>query len=59
MENEGVWETFDALYRTVNRQGRVIAEIEDRIAALEAKLAAHEGRIEHLEGVEQLLEEVA
>jgi hypothetical protein len=32
---EHVWETFDALYRTVNAQARKIEELEARLAKLE------------------------
>lgn len=36
--SEHVWETFDGLFKTVYRQGRQVAALEDRIADLERRL---------------------
>jgi BMFP domain-containing protein YqiC len=36
--SEYIWETFDSLFKTVNRQDRKVEELEGRIAALEARL---------------------
>ena len=36
--SEYVWETFDSLFKTVNRQERKMEELEGRIAALEQRL---------------------
>jgi hypothetical protein len=36
--SEYVWETFDSLFKTVHRQGRIVAELENRISALERRL---------------------
>lgn len=36
--SEYIWETFDSLFKTVNRQDRKVEELEGRIAALEAGL---------------------
>jgi BMFP domain-containing protein YqiC len=40
--SEYVWETFDALFDIVERQGRIVAELEARIARLEEKLEKRE-----------------
>jgi uncharacterized small protein (DUF1192 family) len=40
--SEYVWETFDALFDTVERQGRIVTELEARIARMEAQLDKHE-----------------
>lgn len=42
-----IWETFDSLFKTVNRQGRRVEELETRVADLERHLqeraaAAHQ-----------------
>jgi peptidoglycan hydrolase CwlO-like protein len=36
--SEYIWETFDSLFKTVNRQDRKVEELESRIAALEERL---------------------
>jgi peptidoglycan hydrolase CwlO-like protein len=36
--SEYIWETFDSLFKTVNRQDRKVEELEGRIAALEERL---------------------
>ena len=36
--SEHVWETFDGLFKTVYRQGRQVAALEERIADLERRL---------------------
>jgi hypothetical protein len=40
--SEYVWETFDALFDTVERQGRIVAELEARIARMEEMLEKRE-----------------
>ncbi len=37
--SEYIWETFDGLFKTVNRQGRRVEELEARIAQLEQRLS--------------------
>ncbi len=39
MEKEYIWETFDSLWKTVNRQGRRVEELEARVIDLERRLA--------------------
>jgi BMFP domain-containing protein YqiC len=39
MSSEFIWETFDSLWKTVNRQGRRVEELEARVVALESRLA--------------------
>ncbi|HEY0386603.1 MAG TPA: hypothetical protein VGC64_11355 [Pyrinomonadaceae bacterium] len=39
MSQEYIWETFDSLFKTVNRQGRRVEELEARIALLESRLS--------------------
>jgi BMFP domain-containing protein YqiC len=39
MSSEYIWETFDSLFKTVNRQGRRVEELEARIVDLERRLA--------------------
>jgi peptidoglycan hydrolase CwlO-like protein len=36
--SEYIWETFDSLFKTVNRQDRKVEELESRIAVLEERL---------------------
>jgi peptidoglycan hydrolase CwlO-like protein len=36
--SEYIWETFDSLFKTVNRQDRKVEELEGRIAVLEERL---------------------
>lgn len=36
--SEHIWDTFDGLFKTVNRQGRQIEELETRIFDLERRL---------------------
>lgn len=36
--SEHIWETFDQLFRTAQKQARRIDELEERIAKLEAEL---------------------
>jgi hypothetical protein len=38
MNNEYIWETFDSLWKTVNRQGRRVEELEARVVVLEQRL---------------------
>lgn len=38
MNNEYIWETFDSLWKTVNRQGRRVEELEARVVDLEQRL---------------------
>lgn len=38
---EDTLETFDALFKTTNKQGILIEELTARIEALEAKLSTH------------------
>ena len=37
--SEHIWETFDDLFKTVDRQGRRVEELEARVIDLERKLA--------------------
>lgn len=37
--SEYVWETLDDLFKTVNRQGRRVEELETRLADLERRLS--------------------
>ena len=41
---ESVWETFDALFKTVARQGRLVEELEGRVVELERRLQEREGQ---------------
>lgn len=41
MSQEMIWESFDAIFKTVHRQGRRIEELEARIADLERRLSAN------------------
>ena len=43
---EEVWNTFTELFKTVNAQARLVAELEARVEALEARLG---GRVKALE----------
>ena len=36
--NEYIWETFDGLFKTVNRQTRRVEELEARLAEIERRL---------------------
>lgn len=38
-DNSYIWETFDNLFKTVNRQGRRVEELEARIVDLEHRLS--------------------
>lgn len=38
MEKEYIWETFDSLWKTVNRQGRRVEELEAKVIDLERRL---------------------
>ena len=38
MNSEYIWETFDSLWKTVNRQTRRVEELETRVVALEHRL---------------------
>lgn len=37
--SEEIWETFDVLFKTVNRQSRRVEELEKRVVELERKLS--------------------
>lgn len=37
--NDSIFETFDALFKVVHRQGRRVEELEARLEVLEKKLA--------------------
>ena len=37
-DNETIWETFDSLFKTVNRQARLVEELETRVVDLEQRL---------------------
>ena len=39
MSQEYIWETFDSLFKTVDRQGRRVEELEARIIDLERRLS--------------------
>jgi hypothetical protein len=41
--SEYVWETFDALFDTVERQGRIVTELEARIARMEGEANPAQG----------------
>jgi len=36
--NEYIWETFDGLFKTVHRQGRLVEALEARVRELERRL---------------------
>lgn len=36
--SDAIWETFEALFKTVHRQGRMVEELEGRVAELERRL---------------------
>ena len=36
--SDAIWETFDGLFKTVYRQGRLVEELERRVAELERRL---------------------
>ena len=36
--NEYIWETFDGLFKTVHRQGRLVEALEARVRDLERRL---------------------
>jgi hypothetical protein len=38
MNTEYIWETFDSLWKTVNRQTRRVEELESRVVDLERQL---------------------
>ncbi|HEY0004991.1 MAG TPA: hypothetical protein VGB17_09295 [Pyrinomonadaceae bacterium] len=38
MSTEYIWETFDSVFKTLNRQGRRVEELEARIVDLERRL---------------------
>jgi hypothetical protein len=35
---ESMWETFDALFKTIHRQGRRVEELEQRLLELDRRL---------------------
>jgi hypothetical protein len=39
VNSEFIWETFDGLFKTVHRQGRLLEEMEARLADLERRLS--------------------
>ncbi len=41
--SDAIWETFDSLFKTVYRQGRVVEELERRVADLERRLQERAG----------------
>ena len=38
LSTDFIWETFDGLFKTLHRQGRLVEELETRIAELERRL---------------------
>ena len=51
-----IWETFDGLFKTVNRQNRRVEELEARVADLEQYL--QERRAPQPKPVEQVVTEM-
>ena len=37
-DNSYIWETFDGLFKTVHRQGRLVEALETRVRELERRL---------------------
>ena len=41
--SDAIWETFDSLFKTVYRQGRLVEELEGRVIELERRLQERTG----------------
>jgi hypothetical protein len=41
--SDAIWETFDSLFKTVYRQGRLVEELEGRVVELERRLQERGG----------------
>ena len=41
--SDAIWETFDSLFKTVYRQGRLVEELEGRVIELERRLQERSG----------------
>ena len=41
--SDAIWETFDSLFKTVYRQGRLVEELENRVVELERRLQERAG----------------
>ncbi|HEV2861195.1 MAG TPA: hypothetical protein VGX48_09325 [Pyrinomonadaceae bacterium] len=41
--SDAIWETFDSLFKTVYRQGRLVEELEGRVIELERRLQERAG----------------
>ncbi len=41
--SDAIWETFDSLFKTVYRQGRLVEELEGRVIELERRLQERGG----------------
>lgn len=42
--SEEIWDTFDVLFKTVNRQNRRVEELEKKVVELERKLSETNGQ---------------
>ncbi len=41
--SDAIWETFDSLFKTVHRQGRLVEELQGRVSELERRLQERTG----------------
>ncbi len=53
-----IWETFDSLFKTVNRQGRRVEELETRVADLEQYLRERAAPQQPKKPIEQVVTEM-
>lgn len=55
-----IWETFDGLFKTVNRQNRRVEELETRVADLERHLRerTYERTAQQPKPIEQIMTEM-
>jgi hypothetical protein len=49
-----IWETFDSLFKTVNRQGRRVEELEARVVELERRLQERAAQTPHTVDAERV-----